>query len=232
MNVSRLNGVTKKMRPFVLSGFATALVVCLAFAGSAFAQMVVSGSAVTSSGITSAGCIAPAHGLYRGLADAHVTSLQQSLAALGYFSATATGYFGPITYGAVAAFQRANGVPATGYYGPLSYAAMTRVCGTMPPPAKVSFSATPTAGSAPLTATFTANRLSLGSEYIIEYGDGSTSGPLLPGTNNQIIIPHTYTANGAYTAILEPYVACMWSNPRCMIATMPLGTVTITVTSR
>jgi len=212
------------------SGLIAALILSISLPGSAFAQTTVSSSAaVTSSGIARASCVAPSPALYRGLTNARVTTLQQSLATLGYFHVSATGYFGPITYGSVVAFQRANGVPATGYFGPLSYAAMTRACGTMPPPAKVSFSATPTAGAAPLTATFTADGLSLGSEYIIEYGDGSTSGSLLPGTNNQLIVPHTYTANGTYTAILEPYVACMWNNPRCMIATMPLGTITITV---
>lgn len=62
-----------------------------------------------------------------------VTTLQNYLTGTGHFSFSggATGYFGPITQAAVAAWQAANGVaPAVGYWGPISQAKYTSLCGT------------------------------------------------------------------------------------------------------
>lgn len=234
------------MNKFALIGAVTSVIITLSFAGSAFAQTAVTATAaVSSTGIAPAGCVTPAPGLNRGAVGVRVTALQQSLAALGYFNTFATGYFGPITYGAVISFQRANALPATGYFGPLTYAALLKHCTTpTPTPSSVSFMADPTYGAAPLAVSFTASGVMSGSQYIIiEYGDGQNSGPLptvcqsnqsYPGyigsaNSCMIFAHHTYIADGSYTATIEPYIACMWSNPRCMIATMPLGTVTITV---
>ena len=64
-----------------------------------------------------------------------VTTLQNYLTGTGHFtfSGGATGYFGPITQAAVAAWQAANGVaPAVGYWGPISQARYTVLCGTTP----------------------------------------------------------------------------------------------------
>lgn len=61
-----------------------------------------------------------------------VTTLQNFLTGTGHFTFTggATGYFGPITQAAVAAWQAANGVaPAVGYWGPISQAKYNTMCG-------------------------------------------------------------------------------------------------------
>ncbi len=107
------------------------------------------------------------------------------------------------------------------------------------------FSASPTNGSEPLSVNFSASNLTAGSSYIISYGDGSNSGPLTAvdvcanmGTNTnstpcpRIAATHIYTAVGTFTATLSPYVACLYSNPTCMIATQVLGSVTVTVTDK
>ena len=66
---------------------------------------------------------------------ADVTCLQNYLTATGHFThPTATGFFGPITRTAVAAWQAANGVtPAVGYFGSISRAKYTAVAGTVTP---------------------------------------------------------------------------------------------------
>jgi len=64
------------------------------------------------------------HNLTIGSSDSTVTCLQQGLIASGHtLSAGATGYFGPQTQAAVAAWQAANSIsPATGYFGAISRA--------------------------------------------------------------------------------------------------------------
>lgn len=60
-----------------------------------------------------------------GSTGSDVTCLQNYLTGTGHFTFAggATGYFGPITQSAVAAWQAANGVaPAVGYFGPISQA--------------------------------------------------------------------------------------------------------------
>ena len=64
---------------------------------------------------------------------ADVTCLQDYLTGTGHFtfSGGSTGYFGPVTQTAVAAWQAANGVaPAVGYFGPISMAKYTAIAGT------------------------------------------------------------------------------------------------------
>lgn len=63
-----------------------------------------------------------------GSTGADVTALQQYLVSKGFLQMPVNvsyGYFGPITRGAVARWQAANGIaPAVGYFGPISRAAL------------------------------------------------------------------------------------------------------------
>src|SRR5437016_2750520 len=72
----------------------------------------------------------PGVDLQLGARGAQVTALQKDLVKLGYLSQadmnTGPGVFGPHTQAAVKAFQRSHGVPQTGYFGPLTRGAMTR----------------------------------------------------------------------------------------------------------
>ncbi|MDO8594918.1 MAG: peptidoglycan-binding protein [bacterium] len=56
-----------------------------------------------------------------------VRQLQQKLQTLGYFTASATGYFGPITRAAVINFQRARGIDPIGLVGPKTRAALNNL---------------------------------------------------------------------------------------------------------
>lgn len=100
-----------------------------------------------------------------------------------------------------------------------------------------SLQADPQSGKAPLTVNFTFSpSTDESAQYWIEYGDGKAE----MMTTRQIycirapcispsVATHTYTSSGTYTATVTRYIACMHTNPRCMIATMPLATVTISV---
>ena len=194
-------------------------------------------------------CVDTRHNLTLGSRGAEVTNLQNYLLGQGYLIGTsATGYYGYMTVQAVGKLQIAKSIvssesdPAYGITGPKTRRAIA--CSTVPPPGqKIDFSAAPVSGAAPLDVAFTGTGTGVtsGSQYIIEYGDGANSGSLaaaacISGGTYQynsvscnVSATHTYTAPGTFTATLEPYVACMWSNPRCMIATQSLGQVTISV---
>lgn len=172
--------------------------------------------------------------LYMGLHDwyagGQVSALQQFLNAR-YGNQLVTGFFGPMTYANVARFQQEQSVyPVTGGVGPLTRAAIARVCDvvvTPPPPipSNPTFSATPLSGTAPLAVTFTTSTTVYdAAQYIVEFGDGTNSGPVTVGT-----IAHTYNMPGVYTATLTRYVSCLYSNPRCMIAVQSLGQVSVYV---
>jgi peptidoglycan hydrolase-like protein with peptidoglycan-binding domain len=86
--------------------------------------------------------MAPAAGctFTRSLSDgsegADVTCLQDYLTSTGHFNFAggSTGYFGPVTTAAVAAWQASNGVaPAVGYFGPVSQAKYSELMAVMPP---------------------------------------------------------------------------------------------------
>ena len=56
-----------------------------------------------------------------------VKQLQERLRAEGFFTyATSTGYFGPITFAAVQAYQTKHGIPSTGFVGPLTIAELNK----------------------------------------------------------------------------------------------------------
>ncbi len=95
--------------------------------------------------------------------------------------------------------------------------------------------ASPNAGVAPLSVTFTgnANAGCNGGTFELAYGDGQWNTVSIPADacNGQFTQAHTYTAAGTYTATVFQYMACLHSSPRCMIAQpAPLGTATVVVT--
>jgi peptidoglycan hydrolase-like protein with peptidoglycan-binding domain len=55
-----------------------------------------------------------------------VTELQNRLIEAGVYSGPVTGYFGPLTQGAVAAYQRKMGIVDTGFFGPLTRAEINK----------------------------------------------------------------------------------------------------------
>lgn len=100
-----------------------------------------------------------------------------------------------------------------------------------------SVSATPQNGTAPLSVNFTYLPTSENGTYHIDYGDGAAEqmntqqiycikAPCI----SPAVSSHTYASAGTYEVVVSPYIACMYSNPRCMIAVMPLAKTTVTVT--
>jgi hypothetical protein len=80
-----------------------------------------------------------------GSKGADVTALQNFLIGKGY-NTLATGYFGPMTKAALAAYQTAKGItPAVGYFGPLTRTAVNGEAVVVPP--------TTTPGTTPATGT-------------------------------------------------------------------------------
>lgn len=70
-----------------------------------------------------------------GMRSYEVEALQTKLMELGYFNHVPTGYFGFITFNAVRAYQRDNGIISTGYFGPLTRGAINnKICYTPPTP--------------------------------------------------------------------------------------------------
>jgi len=80
----------------------------------------VSSAAGGGSGSSAATGTSPNAGIPVGV----VRKLQHDLHRLGYFHGPFTGFYGPITAGAVKRFQRAHGLHADGIWGPLSRAAL------------------------------------------------------------------------------------------------------------
>ncbi len=64
--------------------------------------------------------------LREGMRSAAVKQLQQQLDKVGTFNGPTTGYYGPITKGAVAAFERSHGLRADGIADPVTRAAIAK----------------------------------------------------------------------------------------------------------
>jgi PKD repeat protein len=210
-------------------------------------QAIVANVQAALGGIVSSdiSCIALSRNLTLGAKGTDVSNMQNYLIAKGHLaSGYNTGYYGSMTAQAVGKLQVNLGIvsspkdAAYGFVGPITRAKIG--CGSEVQQ-KAAISATPTSGHAPLAVSFVGSKVTGGSQYILDYGDGANSGPLAAldvcmhlsdgsGGCPKVSSDHTYTAAGTYTATLEPYIACMWSNPRCMIATMPLATTKIVVT--
>jgi len=138
--------VNKLVKKFATVGIAVATTVSLAglgampVAGAAtiaelealVAQLQAELAALTSGGSGGGTCYTWTRSLTIGSQGTDVTNLQTYLMGTGHFTFAggATGYFGPITQAAVAAWQSANGVaPAAGYFGPISQAMYATMCG-------------------------------------------------------------------------------------------------------
>jgi peptidoglycan hydrolase-like protein with peptidoglycan-binding domain len=81
----------------------------------------------------SAQLISQAGVMSRGGSGPLVTTLQDDLATLGYFSSASTGYFGSATEDAVIRFQRDAGISADGRVGPGTQEAIRQRIGTGAP---------------------------------------------------------------------------------------------------
>jgi peptidoglycan hydrolase-like protein with peptidoglycan-binding domain len=158
--------------------------------------------------------------LSRGTQGDDVRGLQEFLSAEGYFSANATGYFGPVTASAVARWQASQGVSAVGAVGPISRERIKVWCGGG---VSERFSATPQRGTAPLAVTFYTNISGfrpVSDQYTIDFGDGVSERAAdcfapadacqSPGENK-----HTYTSDGTYTATLTHTSDPCGGNPLC-----------------
>ncbi|MEA4910689.1 hypothetical protein SDC9_07820 [bioreactor metagenome] len=80
-------------------------------------------------------CNSFSRNLRMGMRSGDVTTLQDKLREHGYFDHYSTGYFGSVTFNAVRAFQKDNGIITTGYFGPLTRASInSKACYTPPVP--------------------------------------------------------------------------------------------------
>src|SRR3990167_3723280 len=162
--------------------------------------------------------------LDQGISGSDVKEVQSSLGV------SQTGYFGPMTAKAVAAFQADEGLTQVGIVGPQTRAAFARRCGW----SNQTFSASPTSGASPLAVVFRSNIFNDLDSYSIDFGDG-TSGTLQNncslgyGACGLPTVTHTYTAKLMY----HPPFFCNAPPGAACAQTMPLakqvGTATITV---
>lgn len=173
--------------------------------------------------------------LDQGISGSDVKDLQT------YLGVSPTGYFGPATARAVAAFQADEGLSQVGIVGPQTRAAFARRCGW----GKGTFSASPTSGVAPLTVYFnaTAAQNTSSGNYSIDFGDGTSEQMIAPcsmelgvGCSSNMSANHIYTANGTYSAKLiyqPPAPPCNAPPGAACVMVMPalqgMGTVTVTV---
>lgn len=64
--------------------------------------------------------------LSEGMSGTDVMELQKRLAREGFFTVTATGYYGPVTVASVRAYQSAHGISAVGNVGPQTRARLNQ----------------------------------------------------------------------------------------------------------
>ena len=85
---------------------------------------------VTVKGILSTSANAPfTHTLAKGWTGEEVTTLQASLAKLGFYTGEVTGYFGSLTEAAVKSLQAQNNIAAVGIVGPQTRSLLQRLLG-------------------------------------------------------------------------------------------------------
>jgi len=163
-------------------------------------------------------CGAVYRNLSQGSSGSDVVALQEFLRDRGYFSANATGYYGPLTASAVARWQSSEGIQGIGVVGPITRERIRVWCGTVVDDGddSVRFTANPQRGVVPLTVTFTNNVqladpqfIADAGDYKVVFGDGSeykfpcaNSNGFCPGPH---IVKHTYSSSDTYTASLVHY---------------------------
>jgi len=86
--------------------------------------------------------------LYSGMQGPAVTELQTVLAKLGLFSQIPSGYFGPLTVGAVEKFQAAHGLSQLGVVGPATREALNSLVSTVAAIPGVTVTSTANTGAA------------------------------------------------------------------------------------
>lgn len=162
-------------------------------------------------------CLSLASDLHYGSFDANtaggVTTLQNFLKMQGYFSYSATGYFGPVTFRAVQQFQLHNGIPGTGYVGPLTRAKIQALsCGVVPPTSTLSItSMTPSSG--PIGTIVTLTGYGFTPTTTVKFGTGAitnTNISYINPTRLQFVIPDymgQYCAPGMYCTALAMQVS-------------------------
>ncbi len=90
------------------------------------------------------------------------------------------------------------------------------------------FSASPQSGNAPLFVEFAYQPTEDGGQYYIEFGDGVAQKMdfrqiycITTPCISPHVASHTYASAGTYNATVSRYIACLYSNPRCLIAQPP-----------
>lgn len=162
----------------------------------------------------SGACPQLSYNLYRGLSDYHtqgqVSMLQQFLSARGYYQPV-TGFYGSLTTGNVAQFQREQGLyPITGGVGPLTRAAIARLCGGYPYPTPTPYAPSITSVSGPTqltvgqTGTWSVQVVDASQSltYSVSWGDElypNYGAALVPSVVNTGTLSHTYSRAGTYT---------------------------------
>jgi peptidoglycan hydrolase-like protein with peptidoglycan-binding domain len=120
------------------------------------AQINALQSQLSGTSVPAAGSYTFSNNLTVGSRGADVTALQQILISGGFLTAVSapTGYFGPATKAALAAWQSNKGIsPAVGYFGPITRAAMSSVSGPVIPGVIPSGFGLSLAGDNPMSAS-------------------------------------------------------------------------------
>ena len=148
-----------------------------------------------------------------------VSQLQSFLASIGVFSATPTGFYGPVTVSAVQQFQSKSGIassgsPSTtgfGAVGPKTLAAIKAQCGGEGAQVGAFMQVSPTSGKAPLQvsvqATVNTTNSCVAVTYTLDWGDQTQTVPIpVPSGACQPLqqtYTHTYSSPAAYEITLS-----------------------------
>src|SRR3990167_5624989 len=158
-------------------------------------------------------CSILARNLSRGAQGDDVRGLHEFLNAEGYLSASATGYFGPLTAQAVARWQASEGVSAVGAFGPMSRERMRMWCGN-PRPQACTMEYNPVCGAKPIVCITTpcnpiqqtyGNRCTMQADGAVYLHDGACRGDTgnRPPTISSFSGPTTLAVNVSGTWTIQ-----------------------------